>query len=224
MSISIASNNIASNDVYSQLAEYTRIAKYAQYNRKEKRRETWAEQIERVFKMHKVKFYKYLDNEELVSAIETTKEQMLEKKIVGSQRALQFGGPAILKKNTRIYNCAATYVDRPRVFQEIMYALLCGTGVGFSVQKRHVSNLPPVEQITKGATNEIFTIDDTIEGWSDAIGKLLDSYFTVENKKHDRRIEFDYSRIRKSGSEISSCTGLAPGHAELENSLEKSDN
>lgn len=96
---------VDSKKVYDQLAEFTRIARYAQYNSKAKRRETWQEQVERVFKMHKVKYAKCLDNSEFMEAFNFAKNMMLEKRVLGSQRALQFGGPAILNKNARIYNC-----------------------------------------------------------------------------------------------------------------------
>lgn len=98
-------DNVDSKIVYGQLPEYTRIARYAQYNRKEKRRETWQEQTDRVFKMHRVKFSKFLDNDEFNEIYSFAKNMVNQKNILGSQRALQFGGPAVLNKNTRMYNC-----------------------------------------------------------------------------------------------------------------------
>ena len=113
-------SKVDSKAVYNQLPEYTRIARYAQHNNSKKRRETWKEQTDRVFKMHKVKFQKHLDNPEFIEMFNFAKNMVERKGVLGSQRALQFGGPAILKKETRIYNCSTTYIDRPRVFQEII--------------------------------------------------------------------------------------------------------
>lgn len=218
-------DEIDSKNVYNQLPEYTRIARYAQYNTKEKRRETWVEQIERVFKMHKVKFSSLLDNDEFMEVFQFAKNSVLQKKVLGSQRALQFGGPAILSKNTRIYNCAATYIDRPRVFQEIMFTLLCGVGIGFSVQKHHVEKLPPIQTPDEEDCVD-FVVPDSIEGWSEAVGILLSSYFSNGNpsdyeKYNKKNVKFDFSLIRPKGSPISYMGGKAPGPDGLQSSLEK---
>jgi ribonucleoside-diphosphate reductase alpha chain len=216
-------NKVNSKDVYDQLAEFTRIARYSQYNPDEKRRETWEEQVERVFKMHKVKYMNHLDNTEFLEAYTLAKNMMLKKRILGSQRALQFGGPTILNKNTRIYNCSATYIDRVRVFQEVMFSLLCGVGMGFSVQKHHIKKLPLIKKPKKNEV-EKFTIPDSIEGWSDSVGVLLSSYFTNNNtfpEYYGKNVEFDYTKIRPKGSPISNMNGKAPGPDGLKNSLEK---
>lgn len=201
------------------LAEFTRISKYSRYLPEQKRRESWEEQIDRVFEMHK-KFYgeRILPLEE---DIEFAKKMMLRKKILGSQRALQFGGDPILKKHERIYNCSASYIDRPRVFQEAMFLLLCGCGFGFSVQKIHVDKLPKVKK-PDGAVKK-YEIPDSIEGWADACGVILSSYFTKNQTFPDYAntiVEFDYSKIRPKGSPLSSGT-KAPGPDGLRAALEK---
>ena len=218
--------NINSKQIYRQLSEYTRIARYAQYNSDKKRRETWEEQIERVFKMHKVKFAEHLDNKEFMEEFNFAKEMVLHKRVLGSQRALQFGGPAILNKNTRMYNCAATYIDRPRVFSELMFTLLCGVGAGFSVQKHHINKLSSItsrnqENIT------VYQIPDSIEGWSDSIGVLLGSYGMFDNTDNSwkqysgKLVNFDFSIIRPEGSPISYMGGKAPGPEGLKSSIQK---
>lgn len=209
--------NVNSKDVYNQLPEYTRISRYSQYNPDKKRRETWSEQTERVFKMHKVRFAKFLENDKFMEAFKFAKDMVNKKYVLGSQRALQFGGPAILNKNTRVYNCSATYIDRPKVFQEIMFTLLCGVGVGFSVQKHHIEKLPCVSRPTDDVVT--YVIPDSIEGWSDAVGVLVDCYF-VSDEMCRKTVRFDYSLIRPKGSNISHMGGKAPGPDGLENSLE----
>jgi len=141
--------------------------------------------------------------------------------VLGSQRAMQFGGEPILKKNARIYNCTTSYCDRARFFQEALWLLLCGCGVGFSVQKHHVDKLPGITTPT-GAT-ETFVIPDTIEGWADSLGVLLSCYFTSDNPFPEfagKRVQFDYSLIRPKGRPISSGMGRAPGPEPLKRSLE----
>ena len=204
----------------STLQEYTRIAKYAKYLSQEKRRETWSEQVKRVFDMHREKFknipevHKFIDEAEIA---------VRRKEVLGSQRVLQFGGNPIFQHNARLYNCGFGHINRPRAFQELMYLLLCGCGVGFSVQQHHVDQLPPVRQLCRG--EKTFIVPDTIEGWADAIGVLVTSYFVgtdthPEDKKYNGYyINFDYSQIRPAGAPLSSGS-KAPGPGGLRRSLE----
>lgn len=213
-----ASDDVSS--VYNQLGEYTRIAKYARFLPELGRRETWTEQCDRVMDMHKTKYSHVLNS--IKNEIEEARRAMLEKKVLGSQRALQFGGPSILKKNTRIYNCVATYVDRVSVFQQAMFVLLCGAGSGFSVQKKDIDRLPNIRPHTRGV--KIFTPGDSIEGWSDAIGCLVSSYFISDQtfpEYFGYEVQFDLSNIRPKGSPISDTNGLAPGSAPLQRALSK---
>jgi len=203
------------------LQEYTRFSKYAKYNPEAGRREFWDEQVERVFKMHRDKL-----GDDLYSKIKDDMEfaqRMVEKKrVLGSQRALQFGGEPILKKNPRIFNCVVAYCDRPRFFQECIYLLLCGCGCGFSVQKHHIEKLPKI--LTPSLGKKIYQIPDSIEGWSDALGILMCSFFdsdlTEFQKYKGFQIEFDYSLIRQEGAPLSSG-GKAPGPDGLMRALEK---
>lgn len=199
------------------LQEYTRVAKYARYNECKNRRETWREQVDRVIGMHITHLGDRYDT--LKDDIEFVREMMYNKRILGSQRALQFGGIAILNKNARIYNCAFAHLDRVDFFKELMYLCLCGVGCGFSVQQHHISRLP---KITSRNPSDIikYTIDDSIEGWSDAIDILVRSYF-VGNDVTGKVIEFDYSSIRPAGALIKSSGSKAPGPDGLHRSLDK---
>ncbi|MDR1666018.1 MAG: hypothetical protein LBR62_03185 [Puniceicoccales bacterium] len=98
------------------LQDYTVYSKYAHYLAHKKRRETWEEQVDRVFGMHEAKYGWALAD--LHDLFEKAKRLVLQKRILGSQRALQFGGKPVLTKHARLYNCAASYADRPRFFQE----------------------------------------------------------------------------------------------------------
>ncbi|HUS89568.1 MAG TPA: hypothetical protein VMW91_09420 [Desulfosporosinus sp.] len=144
------------------------------------------------------------------------------KKVMGSMRNMQFGGPPVEKINLRSYNCSATYCDRLRMFQETMYILLCGSGCGYSVQKHHVAKLPEfTASLSKSNEKPVktFTIPDNIEGWADSIGVLLSSYFEdpVFPEYYDCQVKFVYSKIRPKGSYLSSSSGKAPGPDPLKN-------
>ncbi len=202
-----------------QLQNYVFTSKYSRYLPEQKRRETFKEAAARVVDMHREHFRrKDMDVEDLLA---TVKEAMDNKLILGSQRALQFGGEPILNKNARIYNCTTSYCDRPRFFQEALWLLLCGCGVGFSVQPHHIQNLPSVSR-PKG-NRYTHTIQDSIEGWADCLGILLSSYFDAQQpfpECADQIIEFDYSQIRPKGAEISGGCGRAPGPEPLQRSLD----
>jgi ribonucleoside-diphosphate reductase alpha chain len=139
------------------------------------------------------------------------------REILPSMRSLQFGGEAILSKHARIYNCAFTYLDRLEAFREAFYLLLCGCGVGFSVQQRHVSRLPALAPRREGEAAVRHVIADTIEGWGDALHVLM------ENAVAGRGVDFDYSHIRPEGAPLRTTGGKAPGPEPLFHSLTRID-
>ena len=194
------------------LQDYVFSSRYARYVKEKKRRETWPEAVNRVKEMH-LKKYPNVSEE-----INWAFDRVLEKKALGSQRALQFGGDPIEKNNAKLYNCAFSYCDRIRFFQESLFLLLAGCGVGFSVQKHHVAKLPPLRRPLDSVA--VYTIPDSIEGWAEALGTLLESYFYENSSYYGTRVKFDYSKIREKGSFISSGIGKAPGPEPLRKSLE----
>lgn len=200
------------------LQEYVFTSKYAQWIPDKKRRENWSESVDRYCDMFLEK-YKDID---LSKQINRIRKSIKRKKVLGSQRGLQFGGKATLKKNLRIYNCLFSYCDRPRFFQEVMYGLMCGCGFGYSVQKHHVAKLPNIVRPTLGT--KTFVVQDSIEGWADAIGVVVNSYFELavstfpEYSGYD--IEFDYSLVSPKGTLLSSCYAKAPGPEPLKQAIE----
>lgn len=199
------------------LMDYTFTAKYSRYLSDKKRRETWKEANDRVRNMM---LEMYRDKPDVHESINWAYDMMHKKKVLGSQRALQFGGEPIFKHHARIYNCVSSYVDRLRFFQECMYLLLCGCGAGFSVQKHHIAKLPPLLSISPDG-NKKFVIEDNIEGWSDAIGVLISSYFEQSDlfpEYNGKNIAFDFSKIRLKGSPLSNG-GKAPGPEPLRKAL-----
>jgi ribonucleoside-triphosphate reductase len=204
------------------LQEFTRISRYSRYVPGKNRRETWNEQVDRVFdQMHAVKYADVLDD--IKEEYKFAKMAVRKKLVLGSQRALQFGGPAILKKHARMYNCVATYIDRARVFQETMWLLLCGCGCGFSVQKHHIAKLPEITPVNEEQQLVTFLVPDTIEGWGDTIGILMSAYFKDNQpfpEYYGKNVYFDFSQIRPKGSPISHMGGKAPGYEPLANAVE----
>lgn len=204
-----------------ELQNYTFVSKYARWMEDKNRRETWKEAVERVKNM----MHTMYADKKISEDIDWAYEMMYKKKVLGSQRALQFGGDPILKRHAKIYNCTSSYCDRLRFFQECFWLLLCGSGTGFSVQKHHVSKLPTLEHNPSEGEGKKYIIEDSIEGWADALGVLLSSYFSkpVEEFKEykNSHVVFDYSQIRPKGSPLTSGVGKAPGYEPLANGLEK---
>ena len=205
-----------------ELQNYTFVSKYARWLEDKNRRETWKEAVERVKNM----MHTMYADKNISEDIDWAYEMMYKKKVLGSQRGLQFGGEPILKRHAKIYNCTSSYCDRLRFFQECFWLLLCGSGTGFSVQKHHVAKLPTLEHDVKDNNEGIkYTIEDSIEGWADALGVLLSSYFSkpIDEFKiyKNSYVVFDYSNIRAKGSDLSSGVGKAPGFEPLQNGLEK---
>ena len=206
-----------------ELQNYTFVSKYARWIEKENRRETWKEAVDRVKSMMHTQY----EDKNITERINWAYDIMLKKKVLGSQRALQFGGEPILKRHAKIYNCTSSYCDRPRFFQECFWLLLCGSGTGFSVQKHHISKLPTLSHNKKDKRKGVkYKVQDSIEGWADSLGVLLSSYFSKPSESRfaeykDKYIVFDYSDIRKKGSTLSSGVGKAPGFEPLQKGLEK---
>ena len=193
--------NGSSTDPVSILSDIIVWMKYARFRRDLGRRETWDEIIERNKDMHKRRFPQhtqmidmYFDN------------YVKTKKVLPSMRSLQFAGPAAERHNSRIFNCAYLPVDSVESFSEVMFLLLGGTGVGYSVQKRHTTKLPPVVQASFFHP-KLFVVPDSIEGWADAVKFLLMGYVGDEIYYP----EFDFSKIREKGMELITAGGRAPG-------------
>lgn len=184
------------------------------------RHETWFEAVDRVMNMHRQK-YAHCMTPELESYIAFAEQAYKDKLTLGSQRALQFGGEQIFKHETKLYNCSFGHCSRTRFFQETMYLLLSGCGVGFSVQEQHIAKLPQIQRPSLDGA-KVHVIDDSIEGWADSFGVLLSSYFVSDAPFPEyagKTVMFDFSEIRPRGSMISGGF-KAPGPDGLAKSLD----
>ena len=191
------------------LSEITVFMKYAKYIPELQRRETWHELVTRNMDMH-IKKYPQLETE-----IRETYNFVYDKKVLPSMRSMQFAGKSIEVSPNRIYNCAYMPIDDVRAFGEVMFLLLGGTGVGYSVQKHHVEELPEIRK-PNAKRRKRFLVADSIEGWADAVKILVRSYFEGTST-----IEFDFSDIRPKGARLVTSGGKAPGPQPLKECLIK---
>ena len=187
------------------LSDITAFMKYAKYVPELSRRETWQEIVTRNKMMHIKKF------PHLAGEIEQAYQYVYDKKVLPSMRSIQFAGKPIELNATRLYNCCFLPIDHYVAFSEVMFLLLSGTGVGYSVQNLHVEKLPPITRPTK---TRRFLVGDSIEGWADAVKMLMKAYFTGRPCPL-----FDFNDIRPKGAMLITAGGKAPGPEPLKDCL-----
>ncbi len=223
------------------LQDFIAISRYARYSPEKRRRETWSEAVARVRNMHLAHFSeRSLSDAKLVAleqgdvtpeevaaierlsgglhaAIRAAFDAVARREVLPSMRSLQFGGDAILTKHARVYNCCFTYIDRLEAFRETLYLLLCGCGVGFSVQTHHIAKLPAFAPRDETLAPLTHVVADTIEGWADALHALM------ANAVAGRQVHFDYAQIRPEGAPLRTSGGKAPGSAPLFHTLSRAE-
>ena len=190
--------SMASDITNQMLSDIAVFNKYAKFIPELERRETWHEVVTRNMTMHLEK-YPALEIE-----IRKAYKYVYHKEVLPSMRSMQFGGRPIELSNNRIYNCAYMPIDHEDAFSELMFLLLGGTGVGYSVQQRHIRKLPTVRGVK--LQDRKYVVSDTIEGWADAVKVLVEAFFY---NKHTPR--FDLSDIRPKGARLVTSGGKAPG-------------
>ena len=193
------------------LSDITVHMKYAKYIPELNRRETWTELVDRNVAMHKKKYPNLIDQ------IDEAYKFVYNKKVLPSMRSLQFAGKPIEISPNRLYNCSYLPADSVDAFNEIMFLLLSGCGVGYSVQKHHIKKLPEIIKPFEKRSRR-FVIGDSIEGWSDAVKVLMKSYL---GNKRTSKIIFDYTDIRPKGARLVTSGGKAPGPQPLKECLIK---
>lgn len=187
------------------LSQITTFMKYAKHVPEKKRRETWTELVDRNKQMHLEKF------PHLKEEIDAAYTFVYDKKILPSMRSLQFAGKPISINNARLYNCCFLPIDHVDAFSEVMFLLLSGTGVGYSVQRQHVEKLP---EITKPSKTRRYLVGDSIEGWADAVKVLVAAYM-----KGKPLPLFDFRDVRAKGALLLTSGGKAPGPEPLKDCL-----
>ena len=178
-------------------------SRYARWIEAEKRRETWAETVSRF--TSNVVGNKISDN----SVIKEIEEAILNLEVMPSMRAVMTAGPALDRDNTAGYNCSYLPVDDPKAFDEAMFILLCGTGVGFSVERQYVNKLPEVPE-KLFVSQDIISVHDSKEGWAKALRKLIAMLYAGEIPT------WSVATIRPAGARLKTFGGRASGPGPLE--------
>jgi ribonucleoside-diphosphate reductase alpha chain len=198
------------NTIENPYENFIALSRYAKWVESEGRRETWGETVDRYFSFmtdHLEKNHNYIPNEKLVAEL---KEFVFERNVMPSMRSVMTSGAALERDNVAGYNCAFLPVDSPRSFDETMYVLMCGTGVGFSVEYKYINKLPAVpEKLEKSDT--VIVVEDSKQGWAKAYRELLALLWTG----HIPAV--DVSKVRPAGARLKTMGGRSSGPQPLVN-------
>jgi ribonucleoside-diphosphate reductase alpha chain len=186
------------------------LSRYARWIPEENRRETWGETVDRYFDFmlsHLKENYNYIPDEKLVAEL---KNGVFERNVMPSMRSVMTSGAALERDNVAGYNCAFLPVDSPRSFDETMYILMCGTGVGFSVEYKYINKLPAVPESLEKSTT-VITVEDSKQGWAKAYRELIALLWSGQIPA------IDVSKVRPAGARLKTMGGRSSGPQPLIN-------
>jgi ribonucleoside-diphosphate reductase alpha chain len=190
--------------------EFIGVSRYARWREEDKRRENWGETVDRLVEYYWNKAAPPAqDHVNMMEGWENVREAIYNLEVMPSMRALMTAGTALDRCNVAGYNCAYLPVESPRSFDEAMYILMCGTGVGYSVEDKYVSKLPTIaEEFTD--SDSTVRVGDSKEGWAKAFRELLGLLYVGQVPK------WDVSAVRPSGARLKTFGGRASGPEPLE--------
>ena len=202
-----------SNYLPTDYQNFIALSRYARWKEDEQRRETWGETVARYFDymtQHLKSKHKYVLSDELRGELE---QAVLNQDIMPSMRALMTAGPALDRCHVGGYNCSYVPVDSPRAFDETMYILMCGTGVGFSVERHNIEKLPIVNE-DMHLSDTVIKVGDSRPGWAKSLRELISLLYAGQIP------QWDTSEVRPAGARLKTFGGRASGPAPLEELFE----
>ena len=190
-------------------------SRYARWIDEENRRETWNETVSRFFNFM-VDHVKYTTDVDLSKndTIKQVKQAILELQVMPSMRSLMTAGPALKRENIAGYNCSYIPIDNPKSFDEVLYILMNGTGVGFSVERQYINNLPTIPDQPFEDTEDVISVADSKEGWARSFKDLIGYLYS------NRVPKLDFSKIRPAGERLKTFGGRASGPQPLQDLFE----
>ena len=192
-------------ETYQEVIHKTR---YARYLPEEKRRESWEETVNRYIRFWKDRY----EDDDIHRALEKLEKAIRNTEVMPSMRCMMTAGEALERDNVAGYNCSYLPIDHPRSFDELMYILLCGTGVGYSVERQYIQKLPEVAEEFYPSDTTIVVADTKI-GWAKSLRQLISLLYAGEIPK------WDLSKVRPAGAPLKTFGGRASGPAPLEDLL-----
>lgn len=190
---------------------YIHLSRYARWNDELGRRETWEETVERYFEFfrNRIKDQDRPQKEQMLHDLINIKGAVRNLEVMPSMRCLMTAGKALERDNVAGYNCSYVAIDHPHTFDEIMYILMCGTGVGFSVEKKYVEQLPTIAP-KHYQSSSVIVVDDSKIGWATSFRELVALLYTGKVPKWSMEL------VRPAGSRLKTFGGRASGPEPLE--------
>ena len=189
---------------------FIHMSRYSRWLEGEQRRETWEETVDRYLSFMAQHLGDNHSYDLYGKELEELRDAMLTLKVLGSMRALMTAGPALKRENVAGYNCSYLPVDSPRSFDECLYILMNSTGVGFSVERQYINNLPTIPDQEFENTDDMISVADSKEGWARGLRDLISLLYT------NRIPKIDTSKVRPAGERLKVFGGRASGPAPLE--------
>jgi len=199
-----------STSIENPYENFIALSRYARWMPEENRRETWSETVDRYFSFmldHLFKEHSYEPSSKLITEL---KQAVLDRNVMPSMRSVMTAGPALERDHVAGYNCSFVPVDNPRSFDETMYILMCGTGVGFSVEYKYVNKLPIIPESFEKSTT-VIVVEDSKSGWAKAFRELLALLWTGQIPS------IDVSKLRPAGARLKTMGGRSSGPQPLVN-------
>ena len=200
-------------DSFDSYQSFIYKSRYARWVDEYSRRENWDDTIDRYlsFMLEHINTLEHkIDKDILDETLSDLYDMIWNQKVMPSMRAFMTAGPALLRENIAGYNCSYVHIDNPRCFDEILYILMNGTGVGFSVERKFVNNLPSIPNEPFENTDDTISVADSKEGWARSLRDLISYLYT------NRIPKIDYSKIRPAGARLKTFGGRASGPEPLE--------
>lgn len=188
--------------VQTEYSTFIHKSRYARWVPKEQRRETWEETVKRYMNF-------FTERHDIGPAANELEKAIRDLRIMPSMRCMMSAGPALARDNVAGFNCSYAAIDNPRVFDEIMYILLCGTGVGFSVERQYINKLPEIEE-KLFQTDSVIDVADSKIGWCKSFRELISLLYAGQIPK------WDISKVRPAGTVLKTFGGRASGPEPLE--------
>ena len=192
-----------------QYQQFIHLSRYARWDYENKRRETWGETVERYFSFFQEHLKEMCDYDLQNGDLEELRQEVMSLNVMPSMRCLMTAGEALRKENVAGYNCSYVKVDSPRSFDEILYVLMNGTGVGFSVEEQYVNQMPPIAEEFHPTDTTIIVADSKL-GWAKSLKELLSLLWSGQIPK------WDLTKIREAGNPLKTFGGRASGPAPLD--------
>ena len=192
-----------------QYQQFIHLSRYARWDYENKRRETWGETVERYFSFFQEHLKEMCDYDLQNGDLEELRQEVMSLNVMPSMRCLMTAGEALRKENVAGYNCSYVKVDSPRSFDEILYVLMNGTGVGFSVEEQYVNQMPPIAEEFHPTDTTIIVADSKL-GWAKSLKELLSLLWSGQIPK------WDLTKIREAGKPLKTFGGRASGPEPLD--------